>query len=104
MRVHWTDHAKRRLKLIHDHIAKDAPLTALQVFERLVRRSIQIGKVPCAGREVPEYQREDVREILERPYRILYHIKGNRIDVITVMHYRQLLPDDLHSFSDTPSD
>jgi plasmid stabilization system protein ParE len=44
---------------------------------------------------VPEYQREDVREILERPYRILYRIKRDRIDVITVMHYRQLLPDDL---------
>jgi plasmid stabilization system protein ParE len=44
---------------------------------------------------VPEYQRDDVREILERPYRILYRIKPDRIDVITVMHYRQLLPSDL---------
>ena len=44
---------------------------------------------------MPEYQRDDMREILERPYRILYRIKSDRIDVITVMHYRQLLPDDL---------
>ena len=91
MRVHWTDRAKRRLKLLHDHIRKDSPLLAPRVIERLVRRSMQIGEVPYAGREVPEYQREDVREILERPYRIL----PDRIDVITVMHYRQLLPDDL---------
>ena len=95
MRVHWTDRAKRRLTLIHDYIAKDAPLVAPHVIERLVRRSMHIGKVPYAGREVPEYQREDVREVLERPYRILYHITPARIDVITVMHYRQLLPDDL---------
>jgi toxin ParE1/3/4 len=39
-----------------------------------------------------------VREILERPYRILYCIKQDRVDVITVMHYRQLLPDDLTQF------
>ena len=91
MKVHWTDRAKQRLKLIHDHIAKDAPLVAPSVIERLVRRSMQIGEFPHSGREVSEYQREDVREILERPYRI----QRDRIDVITVMHYRQLLPDDL---------
>ena len=44
---------------------------------------------------MPEYQRHDVRELLERPYRILYRILPDRIDVITVMHYRQLLPSDL---------
>mgnify|MGYP001571387599 CR=1 FL=1 len=95
MKVHWTDRAKQRLKLIHDHIAKDAPLVAPSVIERLVRRSMQIGEFPHSGREVSEYQREDMREILERPYRILYRIQRDRIDVITVMHYRQLLPDDL---------
>ncbi|HJX17640.1 MAG TPA: type II toxin-antitoxin system RelE/ParE family toxin [Acidiferrobacterales bacterium] len=95
MKVHWTDRAKQRLKLIHDHIAKDAPLVAPSVIERLVRRSLQIGEFPHSGRKVPEYQREEMREILEHPYRILYRIKSDRIDVITVMHYRQLLPDDL---------
>jgi plasmid stabilization system protein ParE len=95
MKVYWTDRAKQRLKRIHDHIAKDSPFVAPQVVERIVRRSIQIGEFPQSGREVPEYQRDDVREILERPYRILYRIKPDRIDVITVMHYRQLLPSDL---------
>jgi len=95
MRVHWTDRAKTRLRLIHDHIAKDAPLVATQVVERLLQRSIQIGDLPSSGRAVPEYKREDMREILERPYRIIYRILPGRIDIISVMHYRQLLPDDL---------
>jgi plasmid stabilization system protein ParE len=94
MRVHWTDRAKTRLRLIHDYIASDAPLVAPQVIERLLARSYQIGEAPYAGRQVPEYQREDLREVLERPYRIIYCILPNRIDVITVMHYRQLLPGD----------
>ena len=70
MKVHWTDRAKQRLKLIHDHIAKDAPLVAPSVIERLVRRSMQISEFPHSGREVSEYQREDMRDP-ERPYRIL---------------------------------
>ena len=95
MKVHWTDRAKQRLKLIHDYIAKESPLVAPKVIERLVRRSIQIGDFPRSGREVPEYHHPDVREIIEHPYRILYRVLPDRIDVITVMHGRQLLPDDL---------
>lgn len=53
MKVHWTDRAKARLKLIQDHIAQDAPVVATQVVERLLRRSLQIGELPYTGREVP---------------------------------------------------
>ena len=95
MRVHWTDRAKARLRLIHDYIAHDAPLVAPQVIERLIDRSRQIGAAAHAGRQVPEYQREDLHEILERPYRLIYRILPDRIDVIIVMHYRQLLPSDI---------
>lgn len=95
MRVHWTDRAKTRLRLFHDHIAKDSPLVSSQVVERLLQRSIQIGNLPYSGRAVPEYQRDDIREVLEQPYRIIYRILPDRVDIITVMHYRQLLPGDL---------
>lgn len=95
MKVHWTDRAKHRLRLIHDYIAQDSPLVAPQVVERLISRSRQIGETPYAGRQVPGHRREDLREALERPYRIIYRIRAECIDVITVMHYRQLLPSDL---------
>lgn len=95
MRVHWTERARRRLKLIHDHIARDAPLVAPQVVAQLIERSRLIGETPYAGRQVPEYRREDLREVLERPYRLIYCIRPERIDIITVMHYRQLLPSDI---------
>jgi plasmid stabilization system protein ParE len=29
-----------------------------------------------------------------RPYRIIYLVLPERIDVLTVRHYRQILPDD----------
>jgi plasmid stabilization system protein ParE len=51
--------------------------------------------LPRAARVVPEYRVEAVREVFERPYRIIYRIKADEIEVLTVMHYRQLLPADL---------
>lgn len=45
---------------------------------------------------MPDYRRADLRELLERPYRIIYRIiyriTGERIEIITIKHYRQRLP------------
>jgi plasmid stabilization system protein ParE len=35
---------------------------------------------------VPELQRQDIREVIEPPYRIVYRILTDRIDVLTVFH------------------
>jgi plasmid stabilization system protein ParE len=95
MKVGWTDRAKNRLRKIHAYIAKDAPLVADRVARELLLRSRQLESVAYSGRRVPEYARNHVRELLARPYPIIYVILVDRIDVIAVMHYRQLLPGDL---------
>jgi len=95
MKVHWTDGAKSRLKLIEEHIARDAPYVASQTIRRLILRSRQIGELPYSGRKVPEYDHTEIREVLERPYRVIYRIRPSQVDILTVMHYRQLLPTDL---------
>jgi len=95
MRVYWTDRAKARLRLIHNYIAEDSPKTALQVVDRITSRSQQLNALPRSGRQIPEYQQQDVRELLIKPYRIIYRIKPDQIDVLTVMHYRQVLPQDI---------
>ena len=95
MIVNWTDFAKAKLHKIHQYIAENSLMVADKTIERIVKRSLQISELPRSGRQVPEYNLPDVREILERPYRIIYQIKSDRIDVLTVMHYRQLLPQSL---------
>jgi plasmid stabilization system protein ParE len=44
---------------------------------------------------VPEYEDGAVREILEAPYRIIYRVTSDEIQILTIMHNRQLLPGDL---------
>ena len=95
MNVVWTNSAKRRLRLIHDYIAQHAPDAANNVVRRVLRRSRQIAEFPQSGRQVPELDHPDIREVLERPYRIIYLVRVDQIDVLTVMHTRQLLPGDL---------
>ena len=103
MKAVWTDRAKARLRSIRDYIARNSPRVADDVARRLLERSRQLEVLARSGRQVPEYQRDDVRELLERPYRIIYVILAERIDVISVMHYRQLLPDDLQDLADESS-
>lgn len=90
--VFWTPEAQARLEDIEAYIAKDAPLVAKDVVARLVARARQLETAPLSGRQVPDYPRDDLRELLERPYRLIYRLTAVRIEILTVMHYRQLLP------------
>lgn len=86
MTVRWTETAQDHLDAIYAYIAQGSPEYALRMVDRLTRRSQQIANAPLSGRCVPEYNLDQVREVIERPYRIIYHIKPAQIDVIAVLH------------------
>ena len=92
MRVHWTHTAIAHLLAIYEHIAQDAPLYAQRIVDRLTRGSEQIAMFPQSGRVVPEYGASDIREVIERLYRIIYRIWEEQIDVLAVVHSAQVLP------------
>ena len=92
MKVHWTDTAQQHLDAIYRYIAQDSPAYAKRMVDRLTRRSQQIGEFPLSGRMVPEYQASQVREIIEGPYRIIYYIKPDQIDVLVVLHGAREIP------------
>ena len=89
MRVHWTDTAQEHLDAIYAYIAKDSTEYALRMVDRLTRRSQQIADLPLSGRRVPEYDMAQIREVIGKPYRIIYHIKPDQIDVIAVVNGAQ---------------
>ena len=92
MRVHWTHTATQHLLAIYEHIAQDTPLYARRMIDRLTKRSEQIAAFPRSGRLVPEYAAPDIREVIERPYRIIYRIKTDQIAILVVVHGAQQLP------------
>ncbi len=92
MRVVWTDRAKARLRQIHAYIAQDQPLNAERMVDRLTQRVAQLADHPRSGRMVEKYRRADLRELIEAPYRIVYLILPDRIDIVTVRDTRRVLP------------
>lgn len=86
MKVHWTETARAHLAAIHQHIRQDSAEFAVRMVDRLTRRSQQIAVFPVSGRKVSEYELEELREVIEGPYRIIYWVGPQQIDVIAVIH------------------
>jgi toxin ParE1/3/4 len=92
VRVHWTDTAREHLRALQTYIAQNSPQYALRMVDRLTRRSQQIGEFPFSGRAVPEFEHARVREVLEGPYRLIYYLKSDQVDVLAVIHSAQEIP------------
>lgn len=96
MEVIFTDRFLDRVEECTDYIAlDDVPTTkkwARGVFEQCQKLSEQ----PESGRIVPEFRRPEIREVIHGNYRLVYELKTNKIDMLTIWHTRQMLPDDPH--------
>lgn len=86
MRVHWTENAVKHLVDIHAYISENSKIYAAAMVRRLTQNSERIAAFPKTGRMVPEFQAEDIREVIESPYRIIYRVKSEQIDVLAVVH------------------
>ena len=95
MKVYWTPGAHARLLEIRSCLKQHAPAVAESVTLQLAKRALELGDLPAMGRQLERYRPAEVRELLERPYRRIYRVASTQVDVLTVPHYRQLMPTDL---------
>ena len=95
MKVYWTQNAIKHLTNIYEYIALNSPTYARRMVDRITQRSEQISTQPFSGRKVPEYETEDIRELIEKPYRIIYRLKQDQIDILAVIHGAQLPPEEI---------
>lgn len=85
--VQWTNRAQSDLAAIQAFIEVDSPHYASVVVRRLVDAVDRLREFPESGRTVPEFADPSIREIILRPYRIVYRIvNANEIHVLTVHH------------------
>ena len=94
-RVRWSLRAKNDLLDIARYIAADDAAAARAWVEKLREQVRRVAGTPHAGRRVPELQREDLREVLLRHYRIVYRVEPHGIVVLTVFEGHRLLPRDM---------
>lgn len=94
MTVVWTLQALDRLAEIEAFIAEDNAIAAEQHTERLIARVEVLEEHPRMGRIVPEVPGGELRELLEGHYRIVYRLRGDRVEILTVFEGHRLMPEE----------
>ncbi len=85
--VYWSERAQSDLAAIQAFIDADSPHYASVMVRRLLHAVDHLHEFPYSGRAVPEYADPAVREVVLRPYRIVYRVVSNdEIHVLTVHH------------------
>lgn len=83
----WTDQAINDLSDIGDYIAENSEKYAKLTIEKLFEKTNLLKTFPQAGRIVPEKNEENIRELIEGNYRIIYEIVSpNQINILTIYH------------------
>lgn len=95
--LRWTEHAVDQLGAIAEHVSLVSPIYAEQTVERIAHRFRQAQAFPESGRRVPEASTLDLRELIESPYRLIYRVHSEAIEVLAIIHGRQDLPSQLPS-------
>jgi len=90
--VIWTDSAIDDLHAIGDFIAKDSIRYAEITVNELFSAADILEDHPKAGPVVPEFQVENIRQLIRGNYRIVYSIIDDfRIDILTVHRSSRLI-------------
>jgi len=94
--VLWTQTARQDLEEIIANIAEEAPSRALDVLARIERSAARLSGLHLRGRIVPELREVGVdryRELIEKPWRLIYRSEAERTIVLAVLEGRRDLAD-----------
>jgi len=94
MKLLWTKESLARLEEIEEYIAADNPRAALAFIDKIISLAESLSENPEKGRMVPELSITQIREILYKNYRIVYLLKKNSIEILTVFEGHRLLRKD----------
>ncbi|MEO8494702.1 MAG: type II toxin-antitoxin system RelE/ParE family toxin [Planctomycetota bacterium] len=92
----WSPQAIDDLDAICEYISRDSPQYASVVAERIINVVELIPMHPLAGSVVPEFGSDELRERFLHNFRIIYRIRKDWIDLVTICHGSRLLPSELN--------
>jgi toxin ParE1/3/4 len=82
----WSAAALSNLKAIHAYIAADSPGNADRMVQRIHHQATLLLSFPEIGRPLRAGPDQDLREIREEPFRVIYAHRNPRIEIIAVIH------------------
>ncbi len=91
MKIEWTGRATITLTNIHEYIAKDNLAAANNLRDKIVTFvNTTLVTHPLIGR--PGRVHNTREKVINSSYIIVYHMKGERIKILTVRHVAQKWP------------
>jgi addiction module RelE/StbE family toxin len=91
--LQWTETARADLRAIYAYIARDSRVYAQRLIERIKKAAEDLRRFPELGAQVPEWDREGYRERLVGNYRVVYRLRANTVEILTIVHGARQLPD-----------
>ena len=92
--VRWTTQAADDLQAIYDFIGRDSEQYAQVIIEGILAAIDNLEQFPLLGRAVPERSRDDLRELIKPPYRIVYRV-SEVIYILTILRTSRMFPSSL---------
>jgi addiction module RelE/StbE family toxin len=91
MKLTWTHEALNRLIEIEEYISEDSPTRAKKFTNQIIQKAESLKKHPQKGRIVPEFSIPVLRELIYKNYRIVYKIKRDSLEILTVFESHRLI-------------
>jgi plasmid stabilization system protein ParE len=85
-KIIWSPEAVADLEQIRDYIARDSVNYALAMVDRVLAVVDGLADFPRSGKRVPEYGDAKIRQMIVGPYRIIYRISPDSIDIAAIIH------------------
>ncbi len=99
--VIWSDSALEDLNDIGEYISKDSERYAEITVDLLFSSTDILEDHPKAGRKVPEFEIESIRELIQGNYRIVYQLSEEQtIQILAVHHGARLLGNAIYPVKD----
>lgn len=94
--VIWAKTAENDLLKIIEYIAQDSQSNALKILRKIKKQVDDLYLSPKRCRIIPELYDQGItqyREMIIRPWRVMYRISGSKVYVLSVLDSRQNIED-----------
>jgi len=84
--VVWTDPAWEDLAAAAEYIARDSEAYAAAFVQEMKDAATSLSEMAERGQIVPEFGDPSIRELLVRPYRLVYRLNARQIAILAIIH------------------
>jgi toxin ParE1/3/4 len=88
-RVVWAASAGEALDAAIAFIAAESPAAARNTLARLLATAASLATLSERGSVVPEVPDLAIRQMLSKPYRLIYRVEDERVTILALLHQRQ---------------